>query len=187
MKLIIVRHGETEGNKAGILEGSEGKLSKEGLKQINKLALRLKNEKIEIIFSSPYPRAKKTALVIAKYHKEIKINFIDELKEMYHGSYSGKKTNEVDWENMPSDVESRKNLYKRAKKLLSQVYKKYKDKTVLLVGHNAINKSLIRVILNLDSEDKTKIPQFNTCVSIFEISKNNKNKVHLMNCIKHLE
>lgn len=187
MKLILIRHAETLGNIKGILEDSEGKLSKEGLNQIKKLALRLKNEEIDAIFSSPYQRAKQTALSIAKYHKEIPIFFVEELKEMYHGSYSGKKSSEIDWENMPSDMESRNSLYKRAKKILLKVYKQYKNKTVLFVGHNAINKTLVRVVLNKNPEDKMKIPQFNTCVSIFEISKNNKNKVHLMNCTKHLD
>ena len=48
MKLILVRHGETEANVARIMQGcSPGVLSKLGKEQAKKLADRLKNEKID--------------------------------------------------------------------------------------------------------------------------------------------
>ena len=47
MKLILTRHGETELNLKGIMQGHlPGKLTKNGINQAEKLALRLKNEKI---------------------------------------------------------------------------------------------------------------------------------------------
>jgi probable phosphoglycerate mutase len=43
MKLILTRHGETEENKAGIIQGQGiGRLSDEGKNQAKKIALRLK-------------------------------------------------------------------------------------------------------------------------------------------------
>ena len=46
MNLIITRHGETKENKLGIIQGHlPGKLSRKGIKQVKKVALRLKNEK----------------------------------------------------------------------------------------------------------------------------------------------
>ena len=48
MKLILTRHGETIENKKGILQGQKiGTLSKKGIKQAKKLALRLKGKKID--------------------------------------------------------------------------------------------------------------------------------------------
>ena len=47
MKLIIVRHGETEENKIGIIQGHlPGTLSVIGIEQAQKIALRLKDEKM---------------------------------------------------------------------------------------------------------------------------------------------
>ncbi len=51
MRLIITRHGETEENIAGIMMGHlQGKLSATGIEQAKKVALRLKDEKIDFIF-----------------------------------------------------------------------------------------------------------------------------------------
>jgi len=56
-RLIFVRHGETEENKAKIVQGQKhGKLSEEGLEQAKKVAERLKDEKIDFIYSSDLDR-----------------------------------------------------------------------------------------------------------------------------------
>ena len=48
MKLILIRHGLTLDNEKGIFQGqTHGELSEVGKKQSSKLAVRLKNEKID--------------------------------------------------------------------------------------------------------------------------------------------
>jgi len=189
MKLILTRHGETIENKKRIVQGHlDGHLSEKGKEQARKLALRLKDEKIDAIYSSDLKRAADTAKEVAKYHKNIPINFVQELREADLGSFTGKCSKDVDWDNRPDDIESAASMQKRAKKLLDKVYDKYSDKTVLFVGHNGINKALISVILNKPDKDMEEIKnQFNTSVNIFEIREDKKHIVHLMNCVKHLE
>lgn len=187
MKLILTRHGETIENQQDILQGHlPGKLSKTGIQQTKKLALRLKNEKIDHIYSSDLSRAADTAKEIAKYHPNTPIHFVQELREENCGSLTGKKHEEVDWNNIPNDVEALKSMQKRVKKLLDKVYKKYPSGTVLFVGHGKINKVLITVILNKPPEYVKEIHQSNTAISIFEIKEDKNHVVHLMNCIKHL-
>lgn len=186
MKLILTRHGETIENKKRIVQGHiPGTLSKEGISQAEKLALRLKNEKIDVIYSSPLKRAKDTALKIRRYHKKTRIYYAEELKERNLGSITGKKGDELDWKNLPKDVETRESMGKRAKIFLDNVYKKFPEKTVVFVGHNGINKALIRVILNKPKKEIDS--QLNTSVSVFEIKEDKKHKVHLLNCVKHLD
>jgi len=75
MKLIITRHGETEENKNRIIQGHiDGTLSQLGLEQAKKLAERLKDEKIDLIFSSDLGRALNTAKEVAKFHKDIPLD-----------------------------------------------------------------------------------------------------------------
>lgn len=82
MRLIITRHGETEENTAGIIQGHlPGKLSDRGIAQAKKVALRLKNEKIDAIYSSDLARTSDTAKEIAKFHPTIPIEFVKELRE----------------------------------------------------------------------------------------------------------
>ena len=62
MKLIIVRHGQTDANITGIIQGhGESNLTLLGKKQAQKIALRLKEEKIDYAYSSDLRRAKETA------------------------------------------------------------------------------------------------------------------------------
>jgi len=59
MRLILVRHGETEENVAKITQGHmPSKLTKQGIEQAKKLALRLKDEKIDKIFVSDLKRCR---------------------------------------------------------------------------------------------------------------------------------
>lgn len=187
MKLILTRHGETIENQQGIIQGHlHGRLSDEGIEQAKKLAKRLKDEKIDVIYSSDLARSSDTTKEIAKFHPNIPIYFVKELREKDYGSLTGKNGREFDWSDRYHDVESGSSMQKRAKKILDEAYEKYSDKAVLFVGHNRINKALISVILNRPASYIEKIDnQLNTAVNIFEI-KNKKHKVYLMNCIKHL-
>lgn len=194
MKLILVRHGETIENQLGILQGhSPGTLSENGINQVKKVALRLKNEKIDYIYSSDLTRTAETAREIANYHPNSPIYFVKEFREMDMGDFTGRKRDEVDWtnldwKNLPPGLETRESMWMRVKKLLSDVYKKHPNSTVLFVGHNITNKALISVILNKPPDYMATLENhFNTAVSIFEIKENGNNIVHLMSCIKHLE
>jgi broad specificity phosphatase PhoE len=188
MRLILVRHGKTEGNEKEILEGPEGKLSKTGKDQIKKLGLRLKSEKIDAIFSSPYRRASDTSEEIAKHHQGIKIIFSDELKEINRGSLWGKRYDDIDPANFPQDMEAEESLIKRSKKILDLAYNKYPRGTVLFSAHNTINKIITSLIINRDyREIKKKNPQSNTGVSIFDFHEDGSRRIILENCTSHLD
>jgi len=63
MRLILVRHALTVENEQGIIQGIiqghlPGMISEQWVRDAEKLALRLKNEKISTIYSSDFARAK---------------------------------------------------------------------------------------------------------------------------------
>ena len=83
MKLIITRHGETEENVAGVVMWHlPWKLTKIGISQAKKVALRLQNEKIDYIYSSDLARAADTAKEIAQYHPNTPFELTKQLREM---------------------------------------------------------------------------------------------------------
>ncbi len=91
MKLLITRHGETKENVKGIVQGHlHGNLTEKGIHQAEKLALRLKNEKIDHIYSSDLRRAADTAKLIAKYHPDTPLEFVKELREKTKVVFKGK-------------------------------------------------------------------------------------------------
>ena len=187
MRLLLTRHGETLENKKGLLQGqSPGTLSEEGIEQAEKLALRLKDEKIDAIYSSDLARAADTARIIAKYH-HVPVYFVKELREVDLKDLTG-KAYPLDWHNPPMSIESPESMYNRAKKLIDTAYHKHKDGTVLFVGHGSINRAIIAIAHNKDASHITSFDiHHNTALSIFEISETNDHKVHLMNSKKHLE
>lgn len=203
MRLIITRHGETEENKAGILQGQtvHGILSEEGIMQAKKLALRLKDEKIDYVYSSDLGRAKDTALEIMKFHKEVPIEFVEEVRERNLGEFEGKSKKEVGWDKPefntkefnvnriePIEGEAKELLYERARKFIHKIIKLHKKETVLIVAHGGINLAFLAVIMDKPVEEILSLPrQKNTAVNIFEIDEDRKYKLHVLNCIKHLD
>ena len=197
MRLIITRHGETEENKLGIMQGRlPGKLSTLGIEQARKTAERLKGEKIDFIYSSDLTRASDTAKEIAKFHPHTPIEFVEELRERDIGEYTGKKKSDFGWEIKDMKVttldtkngETVEQYYNRAKSFLHRTFLNHLNSTILLVGHNGINKALVAVILGKDYENvKNMENQHNTSISIFEVDENKNHKIHLLNDIKHLE
>ncbi|MBI2629581.1 histidine phosphatase family protein [Candidatus Pacearchaeota archaeon] len=185
MKLIITRHGETEGNVKRILADISDPLTSNGIKQAKAVSERLKSEHLDVIFSSPIIRAKETAKIIAKNHPITKFIVVDELKEMDLGSYLNKSFDKVDWDLMPEDVENKISLFERGKTIIERVLEEYPTGTILFVAHNAINKAMIRFIRKWHPEDRRSIPQGNTAISIFEISPKERREM-LFNCTKHL-
>lgn len=187
MRLIITRHGETEENKKGIIQGHlPGKLTDLGIEQAKKLSLRLKKEKIDAIYSSDLARASDTAKEIAKFHPNAKLLFVPELREKDQGSISGKLMTEIDW-SKPRDSEKKEAMVTRAKKILEEVYRQYKGKTVLFVSHGGLITILINLLLNKPLEDAKKMDNpGNTSISIFEIREDNNHQLILLNCDKHL-
>lgn len=53
MNIYLVRHGESMGNLNRTHQGENVPLSKEGQNQVIKLATKLKNKSIDVIYASP--------------------------------------------------------------------------------------------------------------------------------------
>lgn len=195
MRIIIVRHGETGHNARNLIQGHTlGTLSAKGREQVKRLALRLKNEKIDVILSSDLKRAADTANEIAKYH-DAKVLHTQELRERNMGEFEGRTLEEFlkarDESGVhrtrfrPNGGESYIDMCERAKKFLEKI-KKYNGRSVLIVAHGAFNKALLAVLLDKTMEEAVEYEQHNTCVNIIEI-KEGKAKAHVINSIEHLQ
>ena len=100
MLLRIVRHGESEGNLAGTLQGArvDQPLSSRGRRQAVSLAIRLAGEGIDSVFASPMIRARETAEVVAAPHG-IGVSVDPDLVEFDWGVWCGRPlTKELDQE-----------------------------------------------------------------------------------------
>lgn len=157
MKLIIARHGETVDNALNILQGHRhGKLSNLGIEQAHKCGQNLKNTHIDLLISSDLGRSIESANIVNSY---LNIPQIIEplLKEKDWGSLTGESLSEYYKGDFPDDIENDQQLFRRAGKLIEKLRTEYKDKTILLIGHGAINVAIKAILTNIPSEDMMKI------------------------------
>jgi broad specificity phosphatase PhoE len=88
-QLILIRHGETVLNVAGIAQGwNDSALSELGQAQVQRLADRLRSYGVTAIFSSPLGRAMATAQFISDA-LSLPITQLDDLREMGYGRWEG--------------------------------------------------------------------------------------------------
>lgn len=202
MKIILTRHGESEANKQGIIQGQaiDSPLSKNGKKQAKALAKRLKNKKISAIYSSDLKRAMETANEIAKIHS-LKIIPDKRLREFDAGYLTKRGTdyllNERDKiakqkKISPREVkfpggESEIDHYNRISDFIKSILKKHTENdSIIVVAHSGTNKNILGVIKHTPLEKIYSVGQANTCVNEIEYQ-NGKWIVHKLSCIKHLE
>lgn len=92
MRLYFVRHGKTQWNLEGRLQGSKGDspLLKESIEQVSELGHYLSDTHFDLVLSSDLPRAKKTTELIMESQKtKANITYTKDLREWQLGKLEG--------------------------------------------------------------------------------------------------
>jgi len=141
MKLILIRHGETEWVRQGLYQGStDVPLNRRGLNQARAVASTIKKEKPIAVYSSELTRALETAKLIAQASRK-RIIEDKRLNEISFGDWEGEshervqirfptassKWYQVNWSSQPPGGESLRSLEKRISEFLADLLKKHSD------------------------------------------------------------
>jgi len=199
MRIITVRHAQSEFNSSGLATGwMDVELSREGLRQLQKISERLKNEKIDVIYSSDLKRACRTAEEIAKFH-DCEFILDERLREQNKGKYQGspakrawddfRASGEDIFEWTPKEGESLGSVKKRIMDFFDEIKDKHKDRTVLIVSHGGGLAILSRYFYNepeLGDDLWKKHKHKNTSVSEYVFDGKKWNIVKF-NCMEHLK
>ena len=164
MRLIIVRHGQTEENKKKTWQGHiDGILSKEGEEQSEKLAERLEKEGIDVIYCSDLQRTRNTVKPLLE-RMNVPIHYVKELRERDIGVLEGLTGAEVKGCLEKNNMDINSNLitgetFDEVKERVAGIYKeaseKHEDETVLFVTHGGSISQLILHLFNY-GHDKFK-------------------------------
>jgi probable phosphoglycerate mutase len=180
-QLILIRHGETVLNAAGIAQGwNDSALSETGLRQVERLAARIAPRGIDAIFSSPLGRAYATAAVIAREAK-LPIVKLDELREMCYGKWEGMRFLDVreqyageyaKWIADPDfacpDGESHNDLLRRMESAFAKVHELANGaKRVVIVTHGTAIRVGATSLLSATMETARHLAQDNASLNIF--------------------
>lgn len=159
MILYVVRHGETEKNKYGLIQGqTECDLSINGINKAKELVNIVNTLNIDVVISSPLKRAVDTAKIITDF--KVPINIDDRIIERDWGLCEGASIDDVDtvkcWNfyinNSDNCIENVQDLLKRVSEFLEDIKNRYQGKNVLVVAHSAILRA-IHYCLNGIPED----------------------------------
>lgn len=189
MKIFITRHGQTEWNAIGKLQGRQDiKLNEVGKEQALTTGKKIKNEKIDIIITSPLKRARETAEIINKQFN-VEIVEDDRLMERCYGDFEGitkveLKEKKIQYPEIDDacnylknvdifNMETMQDLCARIYELLDEITTKYKDENVLIVTHGSSSIPIKCYFMNYPLEhlvDREKIKGLENCEVVeFEI------------------
>jgi len=172
-QIYLVRHGETDWNAKGLLQGqSDIPLNKEGEKQAVEAAKKhFKKIKFAAIFSSDLVRAKRTAELIA-LEKKMAVETSTLLRERHFGPFEGKHWQEVEKELIMSikefrilsdevakklGIESDEKMMERFLRFLREVAVAYRGKNVLIVTHGSVMRVFLTKLGYLSKEESRQV------------------------------
>lgn len=204
MKIYFIRHGETIWNTLKIFQGSSNSpLTEKGREQAKKLGEKLKNTEFSNFYSSPLGRTIETSKLIIG-DRDIKIEFIDEFKEISVGRMEGVPREEFerefpgqfhnfffnpkDYDPAPYGGESFPQLIERVERGLKKITENHKkNDVVVVITHGMTLKAIFKVIKNISFEElgEVAVPK-NTSLSIVDYT-DGKYSIELFSDISHLE
>ena len=167
--LYIMRHGKTDWNEARRLQGSSDiPLNEDGKNMAKNARDEYKDVHFDVCFCSPLSRAYETAKLVLE-DRCVPIIKDDRLKEMGFGKYEGTLCS-FDDENCPINIifkdpknykesidgsETFESLFARTGEFIDSIVMPLvnEGKDVLIVGHGAMNSSIVCKIKNLPIEE----------------------------------
>ena len=160
MSIYLLRHGQTQWNKVGFIQGRyDVPLNEEGIRQAEEARKKFEGIQIDYCFSSPLKRAKQTA-EIALASRNIEIKEDDRLVEMAYGVFEGQpcKLGEFQYQRrqLPSRFKNGENYFDvvhRAYSFLDEVVSLSKDHNILIVCHGAIGRAIKSYFLSSSTND----------------------------------
>lgn len=189
MKLYFVRHGQTEFNQVGKIQGGtvDSPLTLAGIEGARHAGKRLANVTFDQVYASPQKRAKDTALYIMAENKDTNPPAIIEeskFRELAFGQWEGRLITEVQGEaqyhylkKQPERYdpqhfhgESYQQLVKRSRQALSEVIAKQPEAAnLLIVSHGITLTTLIKALEGKGQKDYRESGLLdNTSISIIE-------------------
>lgn len=165
--VYLVRHGETDWNKKGIIQGkSDIPLNHTGIKQAEKLAYKLKEIKFDKAYSSDLIRAKKTAEILI-LNRDLQLETNIALRERDFGKFEGghfsflenAKIHSVHKDRVSKlkalGVETDESLQERVVNYINKISKVNLGKTILVVSHGGVMRWFL---VNIGFIEVTSLP-----------------------------
>ncbi len=201
MQIILTRHGEVEGIHPERFRGRmELELTPRGRQQAKAVASRIAAEFTpQAVYSSPMQRCRDTAAEIATACA-LKPQVLDGMNDLDYGAWQWKTHDDVRaedpqryalWKTAPQWVrfpagESLQDLALRTADALRTLLQRHAGDTVVLVGHDSVNRALLLHALDLPLSAYWRITQQPCCLNVFDLDAHGRVTLHRVNDTSHL-
>ena len=199
-RLYLVRHGATALSAEDRFSGAIGvDLSDDGRAQADRLGMRLLDDGISVVYTSPMSRAVETAQIVAR-HIGVEPAMRDGLREIGHGHWEGLTRSEVEarfpdeyaaWEEdpftyAPSDGESGVAVLARALPEVRDIVVRHAGARVLVVSHKATIRILLSSLLGFDVRGyRDRLDQAPACLNVLDFRDSVRARLMLFNDTSH--
>lgn len=199
-RIILVRHGETDWNRAGRFRGRiDVPLTDRGQAQAEACARHVAARWAPTaLYSSPLTRAVETAAAIGRA-AGLEVRRLEALTDLDHGEWHGLTLAEARersprlaaaWLKAPSTVrfpggETLAELQSRALAGLRQLVQEHPDATLAAVAHDAVNRVLLLGALDASLDAFFRVGQETTAVNVLEADGGGL-RVVTLNDVSHL-
>lgn len=178
-RIFVVRHGETEWNRAKTYQGQmDSPLSALGIKQAQAVASALRDEKIDVIYCSDLGRAFHTAQIVSEPHGLVVITD-RRLRERHLGVFQGLKNDEMvakyaddvakyrsgDPDHIIPGGESSRQRYERSITCLQDIVAKHPGENILIVTHGGVVRGFLEMVLHLPTNVKRRFSLYNAGIA----------------------
>ncbi|HIJ74156.1 MAG TPA: histidine phosphatase family protein [Candidatus Hydrogenedentes bacterium] len=180
-QVVVVRHGETEWNLEGRLQGHlDSPLTEKGVAQARALADRLEGQAFDVLYSSDLGRAYHTAEIIGN-KIGVDVTTDKRLRERHLGIFQGRTWREIE-ETSPDEYalymgsgpdyvipegESARQRFDRTIACLEDVACSHPGATVLVVAHGGVLNGLFRHTLGIPLEASRRFKLWNAGINTF--------------------
>jgi len=195
LKVYLLRHGETAYNADGnrYCGRTDIELTTKGLRQAKFVFEQLRDTKIDEVYASPLFRAKRTAEIASG---ERKVITDERLIEIDFGHWEGKTREEFieedaslweNWSNEPEKFkaggsgESGAEIIDRLNSFYDEMISKHNGKTILVVGHNGVNRLFIAGRLGMPLKNYRQLAQENSSITLLEFDEAGVMTLKLLN------
>lgn len=166
--ICLVRHGQTDWNALGKLQGqTDIPLNELGKIQARQCGEFLSKESSwDVIISSPLKRARETADIISHYIEVPvieKMEFIEKNFGVAEGMTAAERASAFIDKEYPGQ-ENQESLRSRLMNGLQDIQREYPEKKVILVAHGAVIHFILRLMSN-ESIVSNEMRLFNACLS----------------------
>jgi broad specificity phosphatase PhoE len=201
MHLYIIRHGETDLNKLGVVQGKgiDSDINAEGEAQAEQFYAMYKDVAFDFIFTSTLKRTHQTVKPFLVHTPSLWIQF-SELDEFSWGDHEGMpptpKSMEIyyamidawkrnDLQARIPNGESAQELYDRLHRFLEKLAL-YPGENILICTHGRTLKALITLLDNIPYHQMEQNIHHNTCLYLYEYTDESFKKL-LSNDLSHLK